>query len=193
MAVRQPKSQPVLIAPPETGPFRLRVGNAYQSREEGFVHIDRVMTENVDHLVDLLAPPWPIDDGVVDTIFAGFYFHRLIMEDRFTFMSECGRILKIGAQLVMQVPYWSSRLAISDPYAKWPPVCEESFAPYSKQFREQEKLLDLGLTCDFGMVFGVGHDLDPDLIPRNEDFQNEAKKFKTNAIHKLHVTLTRAS
>jgi SAM-dependent methyltransferase len=162
------------LVPAAIEPLRIRVGNG---EEPGFTKFG--------------APPWDVDDGSVEAIYSAFHFHRLDRAGRYAFMNECYRALKPGGQISLVVPHWSSMRAITDPMAQWPPLCESSFMVYSAKWREQEQMIDLGLTCDFGDVYGYGHSLDPDIAVRNEEFQQQAKKHWVNAILDLHVTLTR--
>src|SRR5712671_3953005 len=87
---------------PGYGPIRLRLGGALQAREEGFLGVDSVPSDSVDYVVDIKKFPWPIDDAIVDTIFIADYLQRLDGKERIDFMNECGRILKVGAQLIVK-------------------------------------------------------------------------------------------
>ncbi len=126
--------KPMRILPPPNGLFRIRLAGALQPREEGFIGIDAVNSDSVDYVIDLKTIPWPIDDIVVDTIFAGHYFQRLDGTERIAFMNEAWRVLKLGAQLILAVPHWSSMRSISDPTFKFPPVCEASFVFFNKEW-----------------------------------------------------------
>src|SRR6266436_2381761 len=172
------------------GPLRLRLGGALQAREEGFLGIDTVSSDSVDYVVDIKRFPWPIDDAVVDTIFIADYLQRLDGRERINFMNECGRVLKVGAQLIVKVPHWSSMRSVSDPMVAWPPLCEASFVYFNKDWRKNEKV-DYGITCDFD--FGYGFGLDGDVQIRNQEYQQQAIKHWNNAAIDLHVTLTRKS
>jgi hypothetical protein len=130
--------KPQRIRPGE-GPLRLRLGGALQPREEGFLGVDCVPSDSVDYLVNIRKFPWPIDDSIVDTIFIADYMQDFPGEERISFMNECGRILKIGSQLVVKVPHWSSMRSISDPMVAWPPLCEASFVYFNKDWRTNEE------------------------------------------------------
>ena len=182
---------PERIQPFDGRPFKLRIGGAYHPPEEGFVCLDSFKADSVDYVVDLVHPPWPVDDSAVNAIFSPFYFHRLGSQERWVFMNECCRILKPKAQLSLVVPHWSSMRAITDPLAQWPPLCESSFLLYSKKWREDEKMSHLPLSCDFGGSYGYGYTMDADVAARNEEMQQLAKKHALNAVLDLHVTLTK--
>ena len=135
----------------------------------------------------------------VEEMFSPFVFHRLDNEGRWDFMNECWRVLMPTKTLKLIVPYYSSHLAISDPLAKWPPLCEASFAWYSKAWREAENMTDLPLRCNFGSPGNphagpvIGHENDPDVAVRAEEYRAHAAKHMWNAVHKMHVTLTKLS
>jgi hypothetical protein len=186
-AIRNLSTKTQRIRPGE-GPLRLRLGGVLQAREEGFLGVDSIASDSVDYVVDIKKFPWPIDDAVVDTIFIADYMQRLDSSERIAFMNECGRVLKVGAQLIVKVPHWSSMRSVSDPMTKWPPLCEASFVYYNEEWRKNERI-DYGITCDFD--FGYGFGLDADIQIRNQEYQQQAIKHWNNAAIDLHVTLTR--
>lgn len=190
MAVTKLKTRPAKIKSVKDKPLRIRVG---VGSEEGFLKLGLNAWENPDYEVDPKSFPWPLDDASVETIYAAFYFHRLTQQERYAFMNECGRVLKVGAQLIMQMPHGNSMRVAGDPWAQWPPIMENSFFWYNRAWREREHAEDLGLTCDFAEVYGYGHTMDPDLNGRADDYLAFAKKHYNNAILDLHVTLTKQS
>jgi SAM-dependent methyltransferase len=177
------------IAPPKDAPFKLRLAGAYQQREDGFIGLDAIKTDAVDHVIDLKSMPWPVDDAVVDAVFSAHYLHRLDMPERIAFFNEVYRILKPQGQCILVVPHWSSQRAIADPRAKWPPLSALSFVYFNKKWRENDHFDDIGINCDFG--YGYGYGLDADLQPRNAEFQQHAIKSWINAAVDLHVTMTK--
>lgn len=106
-------------------------------------------------------------------------------------MDEAFRVLKPRSHIILVVPYYSSVRAIADPLAKFPPLCENSFMVYSKEFRDREQLSDIPLTCNFNDVFGVGYNQDQELTGRNDEFIYAARKNKLNTVLDIHVTLTK--
>jgi hypothetical protein len=179
---------PKMIAPP-IGQYRLRIAGARQPREEGFVGLDEVPSDSVDHVVSLKLMPWPVADEIVDTIFCAHYLYRLDPAERIAFMNECGRILKVASQLILVNPHWKSMRAVADLRAKYPPISELSFACFNKEWRERENLRETGIICDFDYSYGFS--MDPDMNGRNQDYQNHAIKFWTNSAHDIHVTMTK--
>lgn len=181
--------KPARIQPTAGAPLRLRLACKWQPREDGFLGIDGEKTDAIDYVVDLKKIPWPIDDGVVDTIFTAHYFQRLEMPERIAFMNECFRVLKVGAQLIIVTPNEASMRATADPRAKWPPISALSFYYFNKEWREKEHYDDIGIECDYD--FGYGYALEPDMQVRNQEYQQHAIKYWNNAALDLHVTLTK--
>jgi hypothetical protein len=159
------------------------------NKREGFFGIDVAKTAAADAVFDLTAFPWPIESGTVEALHCSHFFEHLTGAQRMAFMDECGRIMQVGAQLTIIVPYWSSMRAIQDPTHQWPPVCESSFLYFNRKWREDNKLGHYPIACDFD--FGYGYALDNDVIVRAQDFQQFALRHYLQAANDLHVTLTK--
>lgn len=161
-----------------------------QNKKPDYFGIDMYEGSNADALWDLREMPWPIEDASVESIVCSHFFEHLDGAERMAFMDECWRILKVGAQLEIIVPYWSSMRSIQDPTHKWPPVCETSFLYFNKEWRDKEKLNHCyPVTCDFD--FTVGYMLDPDVVPRNEEYRQFAIKHYVQAVSDLQIMLTK--
>ena len=156
--------------------MKLRFG---PGEEEGFVKLHS-LHDFAEHA-----------DGSIEHIFCPFQFQRLTQTERFTFMNEAHRVLIATKQLQIIVPYWTSARSVSDPLAQWPTLTEASFIWYSRAWREAEQMTDLPLTCNFGSNPVCGHVNDPDVAVRNDDYRQYASKHLLNAVHDLHVTLTK--
>lgn len=176
-----------LIAPPAEGPFRLFLGRAVP-KPEGMVVLARSVGETIDRVVDLAKPNWPIADGVVYQIATADQLLLLTGPERIVFMDECWRVLEIGSQMAIQLPGGSSNGACTNPFYQWPPIFEDSFYYFSREWREKT-----GCPYDIKSNFhwGYGFILDDELVPRNSEYQRVAAKTQRNSIHQLHVTLTK--
>jgi SAM-dependent methyltransferase len=200
---RMGKSGSVVVADApkvETAPLKLRFGT---HEEEGYVKMVPTWDDEV-----VVSPPWhlpgtskSIASESVEAIFFAFYYHRLTPSQRFAALDEAYRVLKPGAQIMIVSPYWSSRRAVADPLAVWPPVCEESFYVYSKAWRENDGLDKvLPLKCDFAamtpqgqLIVPAGHIPDPEVAQRNDEYRQHASRHFVNAVWELHVTLTKVA
>lgn len=179
-------------------PLKLRFGT---HEEAGFTKMVPTWDDQV-----VVSPPWhvpgeakSIKNGSVEQIFFAFYYHRLDMSQRFAALQEAWRVLREGGQLMIVSPYWSSRRAVADPLAKWPPVVEESFYVASKAWREMEGVAAfIPMTCDFAsftpqnqLIVPAGHIPDPEVAQRNEEYRQHASRHFVNSVWELHVTLTK--
>ena len=176
------------IVGPKDLPFKLDIGCG-QRKQEGHIGIDICACEGVDHVMDVTKTPWPIDDDVVDNIYTSHFFEHLDGPERVAFMEECWRIMKVGAQLVVICPYWSSKRSVQDPYHKWPPVSETSFLYFVEHWRQDNLLTHYPIKSNFN--FSYGWALDPELSARADDYQQLAVKNYVNGVMDIHVTLTK--
>jgi hypothetical protein len=194
---RMAKKPAPKVAVIESSPLRLRFGTG---EEDGFTKMEPVWGDKV-----FIPSPWRLDNKnlrseSVEIVFFAWYMHRLSQSERFITMNEAYRVLRPGGQVMVVSPYWSSRRAVADPLALWPPVCEESFYVYSKAWRESEGVAPLvGLSCDFAsmtpqgqLIVPSGHVPDPEVGPRSEEYRQHASRHFINAVWELHVTLTKA-
>ena len=71
--------------------------------------------------------------------------------ERAKFMDECYRILKPDAKMRLVHPYYKSVRAVQDFSHKWPPISENSYLYWRKDFREGNKLTHgvYNLKCNF--------------------------------------------
>lgn len=182
------QSKKATIHAPKDKEFKLDIGCG-ERKQDGHIGIDIAPCPGVDHIMDVRKYPWPIDDEVVDGIFTSHFFEHLDGPERVDFMNECWRVMKVGAQMVIIVPYWSSVRSIQDPYHKFPPVSENSFLYFVEHWRIDNKLTHYPITCNFN--FGYGYALDPELSLRAEAVQHRAVKNDINAVMDVHVTLTK--
>ena len=191
---RMNSGKPMEVTP--DAPLKLRFGT---HEEAGFTKMRSMWDDQV-----FVPTPWALngknlDDGSVDMIFLAWYFHRLRPGERFATMNEAWRVLRPGGQVMIAGPYWSSRRAVADPLAEWPPIVEESFYAYSKKWREGEGLVNLlPLTCDFAsiapngeLIVPAGHMPDPIVAQRNDEYRQHASRHFINSVWELHVTLTK--
>jgi SAM-dependent methyltransferase len=78
----------------------LGCGNA---RREGYIGLDYVEGEQVDHVLDLTKEPYPFDDRSVDAVFSAHFLEHI--EEPNHVFSEIGRICKDGAAIEFWTPY----------------------------------------------------------------------------------------
>jgi hypothetical protein len=132
--------------------------------------------------------PWPLNDNSVEECFCAYMLNRIPGELRGKFMDELWRVLIPDGKATVIVPYWTSPRAIQDPNSAWPPLCEQSFLYFNRQFREVNQEPNT-CKCNFDAV--AGHALDPETASRNDDTRSHWIKHYLNVVNDLHVTLTK--
>src|SRR3984957_20653928 len=170
------------------GPIKLDIGCG-ERKLEGHIGMDIAMCEGVDIVGDVRQTPWAFESESVDSIYTSHFFEHLDGPARVAFMEECWRVLKVGAQMVVICPYWSSMRAVGDPFHKWPPVCEWTFFYFVEHWRNDNKLDHYGIKCNFN--WSCGHAVNADLVARSDDYRTMARKNYINSINDIHVTLTK--
>ncbi|HEY4517779.1 MAG TPA: class I SAM-dependent methyltransferase [Candidatus Paceibacterota bacterium] len=79
----------------------------------GAVGVDIVKTADVDILHDLSVFPWPFRESEFDVVFANHFLEHT--DDLLKTISEIHRITRPGAHIIIQVPYFRSVDAYTDP------------------------------------------------------------------------------
>lgn len=113
------------------------------------VGVDFVNCDGVDIVHDLTKFPYPFKSGSVDAVFSSHFVEHLDGPERMKFFDECYRILKPGGKMRLIHPYYKSVRAVQDPTHKWPPISENSYLYWDKNWREINKLDHYPIKCDF--------------------------------------------
>lgn len=82
---------------------------------EGWVNVDIVAHPGVQ-VHDLNVTPWPWPDNSAEVIAAKDIFEHV--DQPVSFITECHRVLRPGAQLGIQTAWWMSETAYTDPTHK---------------------------------------------------------------------------
>lgn len=140
----------------EEKPLRLDLGcgpSCYVD-EKGtkFTGIDKVKLEGVDIVHDLTKFPYPFADNSVDEIRSSHFLEHIDGPTRMKMMDELWRIMKGGAKAIHVFPYYKSQRYYQDPTHAWPPIVENSFLYFNKQWRETNKLDYYDIHCNFDFV-----------------------------------------
>jgi hypothetical protein len=165
--------------------LKLDLGCGY-ARKEGFLGVD--LYAKTDIKCDLRKYPWPWKNDSVEEIYCGHFLEHLPGPERVQFMDEAWRILIPGGKMTIVVPYWSSPRSIQDPTHAWPPLAEQSFLYFNKEWRQSNKLEHYLGKCDFDFVFG--YIADPETANRSQESQAFWVKHYVNAVNDLQVVLT---
>ena len=169
---------------------------------EGFEGVDQyAFGGKVRHVFDVRKTPWPWKDSSVGEIWCSHFIEHLTGAERMAFMNECHRVLapyseeggvKSGLMTIV-VPHWASNRAYGDPTHQWPPVSEMWFYYLLKEWRQREaphtdsSVLKGGFSCDFDATWGYG--LRPDILQRNQEYQQFAMANYKEVLLDTHATL----
>lgn len=113
------------------------------------IGVDIAPCDGVDVIHDLTKFPYPFKNESVDAIFSSHFVEHLDGTERIKFFNECYRILKPGGKMRLLHPYYKSVRAVQDPTHKWPPIAENSYLYWDKNWREANKLDHYPINCDF--------------------------------------------
>jgi hypothetical protein len=137
----------------------------------------------------LLHFPWPWQDGSVEEFNCAEILQYVPGKKRLQFMEELYRVLAPEGKAVILTSYYASSMAFADYEVEWPPVCEQTFLFFNRQWREAMKIT-APIKCDFEFNYGFGYS--PEVAARSTEVQSEFLKSRLNVAQKLQVVLTRA-
>lgn len=155
----------------------------------GYTGVDVSSDTDATVIHDLRVRPWPWADGFVECVRCQHFFEHLTGPERIGFMEELHRILVPGGTATIITPYWASWRAIADPTHVFPPVCEQSYCYYSREWRQLNKLTHYPIRCNFTFEYKPVYN--PEVgFPDDEARQLGAKHYN-NVIDDLEVMLTK--
>jgi SAM-dependent methyltransferase len=180
----------------EPQPLRLDIGCG-KNKQAGFIGVDRIAFDGVDHVVDVTAAPLPFETSTVDEVFSSHFVEHLTQVQRCAFFNEIWRVLKPGAKATIITPHWSNARAYGDPTHQWPAISEWFYLYLNKEWRAANaphtdaEHWPQGYACDFegGCVTTVNTQ-HPELSGRNVDMQNFATRNYINVNVDAYATLT---
>jgi hypothetical protein len=164
---------------------------------DGFEGVDQYPFDGkVTHVCDIRTAPWPWADGSVSEAHASHFVEHLTAVERCTFMNELYRVLVPGGTCTIIVPHWASNRAYGDPTHQWPPVSEFWFFYLNKDWRAvnaphtDAQHWPQGYACHFAATWG--YSIRPDLLDRNQEYQQFAMSNYKEAASDMIGTLTKA-
>ena len=165
------------------------------NKKDGFIGVDRIAFDGVDHVCNIGNDALPFGDGVVEEAHASHFVEHLNAGERIQFVNELYRVLQPGGHATIIVPHWNSSRAYGDLTHQWPPVSEFWFYYLKRDWRAgNAPHTDAanwpgGYACDFEATWG--YSLHPSLVSRNPEFQQFAMGNYKEAVQDLHATLTK--
>lgn len=179
---------------PIVHPTKLDLGCGSQ-KKPGFYGIDLISFPNVDLVFDLAKEgSWPFQSDSIEEAHSSHFIEHLDALERVHFVNELWRVLKPGAKCTIITPHWSSCRAYGDPTHKWPPMGEFALFYWKKDWRiANAPHTDIehnpnGFKCNFEATWG--YSLNPEVALRNQEYQQYAMQFLTEARLDMIATLT---
>lgn len=164
-------------------------------KREGYIGLDAIKFDGVDHILNLGKDPWPFINDSVDEASSSHFLEHLTAVERIHFVNELYRVLKVGAKFELIVPHWGSCRAYGDPTHQWPPISEFYFYYMDKKWRDEnaphtdvEHWKD-GFACDFAVTWG--YNIHPELGTRSQEFQQFAVNFYRESILEIHASFVK--
>ena len=166
--------------------LKLDLGCGKADVAEGFIGVDIFQYGNVKIIADL-KNWWPWDDNSVDEAVSRYLVNYLKPADRIFFVNQLYRVLKPGGKANIITPHWCCNKAYGDLNAVMPPVSEDWFFHLNKKWREEHAYWATDYVCDFD--FTLGYSLHPYIIPRNQEYQQNAIQFWKESAQDMAATL----
>ena len=186
MATKKKTTKKKIETTEEVKLYRLDLGCGDNKCAPDFIGVDIAKTPAVDIVMDLEKYPWKFEDDSVDAINVSHYLEHVT--DIIKFMDECYRIMKVGAQMSIVSPYYSSVRATQDPTHKQF-ISEMTFLYYNKGWRDANKLSHYGIKADFD--FSYAYQFHPNWQTRSEEARNFALIHYINVVTDIQVVLTK--
>lgn len=164
--------------------------NEQQLASAKVIGVDNQKVEGVDKVWDLTVFPYPFKDKSVDAIYTSHFLEHLDGPTRIKFFNEMYRIMKDGAKMMHIHPYYKSSRAVQDPTHAFPPICEESYLYWDKNWREANRLGHYLGDCDFAFEMYYTFQ-DAIWQTKNEEQRNFAIKHYFNVVADLIVKMTK--
>lgn len=177
-----------------TAPIKLDLGCGPNKRGPEWTGVDSIKFPGVDVVLDL-NHGWPWPDNSVEEIHCSHCIEHFDSVQRVHIYNEMFRVLKVGCKATLIAPYWSSGRAYGDPTHKWPPISGFGFFYLLKTWRMANaphtdfEHWPPGYKCDFDATWGFS--LHPQVASRNQEFQQFAMQFYTEAAQDVICTLTK--
>lgn len=158
-----------------------------ENKKEGFTGVDIRSLPCVDITHDLFKFPWPWDADTVDEINCSYLYHFVPQPLRIIFIEEIYRVLKKGGKAHITVPHSASWRGVFDARTQWPPLIEQSFVVFDKEWRTKTKHDD-DIKCDFSVIAAYLMS-NPRWVSSNDETKGFALTHYRNVVDDLQVTL----
>lgn len=150
------------------------------------------LIEKLDVIKGVKCPaefPWPYENGSVKTAECIGVLEYVPGKLRGKFMDELYRVLVPEGTVTMRCLYWSHALAYHDFRVEWPPIADQSFLIFNRDWRkENNKEIDIG--CNFALS-NWAYYWEQETATKNTETQAFHVKHYLNAVTFMQVVLTK--
>jgi predicted SAM-dependent methyltransferase len=180
------------------GPIKIDLGCGSNKKGADWIGCDQYKMPGVDKVFPLGSGKWPFKDNSVDEANASHVLEHLTnfgdKWERTHFFNELYRVMKPGSKMTLTIPHWCSNRYYGDPTHK-EPFSEMAFYYLSRDMRAAQaphsdvKWNENGYDCDFEAT--CVYSLHPAIIPRNQEYQQNALSFYKEAAQDIIATLVK--
>jgi hypothetical protein len=160
-----------------------------KTKQEGWIGIDKIKFDGVDHVMDAGKDKWPFTDDSVEEARASHFLEHLTGPERIHFVNELHRVLKKGAKCQIITPHWASGRAFGDLTHAWPPVSEFWYYYLLKSWRDVNAPHNTDYTCDFDATWG--YSVHPTVSLKSGEAQQFMLTFYKEAAQDLMATVVK--
>jgi hypothetical protein len=175
---------------------------------EGYTGVDIVKTTHTDVQHDLLTFPWPFESDSADAVYCSHFVEHIPMGETpslswvedgwahhspgkdlfFAFFDEMWRVMKVGAEATIIVPYGASDRAFQDPtHRRF--IVPATFVYLNAGWRREQGIAHYNVECDFALhIDRVDAD---EFTLRSDDFKTFARSHYWNSVLDMQATLTK--
>ena len=164
-------------------------GLVREDEDVEIIGVDNQKVKGVDKVHDLTKFPYPFKADSVDVVHTSHFLEHLDGPQRIKFFNEMYRIMKKGAKMRHIHPYYRSSRAVQDPTHAWPPICENSYLYWNKEWRAANKLGHYLGNCDFE-VTGMHYTfMDNAWLQKSEEVRNFAVRHYSEVVADMVVDM----
>lgn len=175
------------------------------NKQNGYIGVDVEKTPSVDIVCNLLEFPWSFaKDNSIDKLHTAHFVEHIPMvfwgegnelsilpkkgyiDLLEKFFEECWRVLKVGGELQVIAPYYSSMRCWQDPTHRRA-INDATFLYVQRPWREANKLIHCHGKSNFAVSYGYA--LDQSIVNKVPEYQAMAVRTQNNVVNDIVATL----
>jgi len=154
------------------------------AKRPGFVGLDYMAGDQVDHVLDLTADPFPFADDSVDEVFSAHFLEHI--DDPVHVFGEVGRVCRDGARIEFWTPYaWTNAAFL---YGHLHGITEELWTHLAVSHRDLYSAMLRGHWLLHQVVYVIQQPILDDLEAHGVELDFALRYFQ-NVVHEFGVEL----